>query len=77
MIDLNSLEQQMPLTITDFKRFTSEQIQQKRDYLNKVWLGECGDIIKDNKESIENLAIQNEQVKNLFIKTIGVVDRLN
>ena len=56
MIDLNSLGQQMPLTINDFKRITSEQIQQKRDYLN-FWLGECADIIKDNKESIENLAI--------------------
>ena len=67
MIDLNSLGQQMPLTINDFKRITSEQIQQKRDYLN-FWLGECADIIKDNKESIENLAIQNEQVKNEFIK---------
>ena len=66
MIDLNSLRQQMPFTINDFKRITSEQIQQKRDYLNKVWLDECANIIKDNKESIENLAIQNEQVEKKF-----------
>lgn len=66
MIDLDLLKQKMPLTINDFKKITSEQVQLKKEFLNKVWLIECAEIIKENQESIENLATQNEMVKNLI-----------
>ena len=62
MIDLNALTQLMPLTINDFKQRTSEQIEKNKIYLTKVWLNECAEIIKDNKEYIETLIAQNEQV---------------
>lgn len=70
MIDLDLLKEQMPLTINDFKRITSEQIQLKRDFLQSSWLSECAEIIKENKESIENLTSQNDEV-NKFAHSYG------
>ena len=62
MIDLESIIKQMPFTISDFRQIAYEQIEVNKQYLIRVWLKECADIINDNKDSIESLTTEIEPV---------------
>ena len=65
IVDLDAAFQQSPITIHDFKRITSEQIEKNKNYLSKNWLSECAEIIKDNKDCIEALINKHEDVRIL------------
>ena len=52
----------MPLTIDDFVAEISRASQEAAQYLTNSWIEECADIVRDNKDDIEDSVARHVKV---------------
>ena len=65
LIDLSSLKNSMPLTITEFKDTILDQIHVRHEHLRNKWLEDCVEILRENQDSIEELISSDDKVNKL------------
>lgn len=62
MVDLQSIKPKMPMTVLDLKLIILDELNINKKFLVENWLRECTEIISLNKQSIESLMPQNNEV---------------
>jgi hypothetical protein len=70
LLDVYEFESLMPISFIDFKNKSIKTLNSNINYLVDNWIKECVDLILENRASIENLVIYNNQVIIFLIKKI-------
>ena len=62
LVDILTLESQMPLTISEFKKKTIDQFNSNKAFLIENWIKECTELIVSKQDSIESLVTKKTKV---------------